>query len=94
MWVSRIYSLFISIALGFSFLALRVVYAAPIVPAATQIVIKKTESQDIKNEDYYFKHVLELALLKSAPRFGQVEIEELPRHLSEKRLQSELRAKK
>jgi len=61
--------------------------------ATSHIVIKKTETQDITKEDYYFKHVLELALVKSQPQYEQTAILELPKELFEKRLQSELMKK-
>ena len=68
-------------------------YTAGTLPALadeTRITIKKTASQDIKNEDYYFKRVLELALRKTANVYGKAVIDELQHDISEKRLQSQL----
>jgi hypothetical protein len=62
----------------------------PILASETRITIKKTESQDIKNEDYYFKRVLELALRKTANVYGKASVGELQEDISEKRLQSQL----
>ncbi len=75
-------------------LACACAWADPSLATGTSVVIKQTESNDIKNEDYYFRRVLELALTKSSPRYGACAIEELPSSLSEKRLQSELLAKR
>lgn len=60
----------------------------------TRIVIKRTESQDIKNEDYYFKRLIELALAKTAHVYGEASLVELPNDVSEKRLESELVGKR
>lgn len=58
--------------------------------ATPYIVIRKTESYDVKSEGYYFKRLLELALVKSQAQYGKAEIAELPKYVFEKRLRSEL----
>lgn len=62
--------------------------------APGQIVISQSASHDINHEDYYFTHLLTLALAKTERQYGKVELVEFPERRTDKRLRSEIMAKK
>lgn len=86
--VSRAFIFVCSLFLGCSSAAAEQVYAAP-----AQIVISQMASHDINHEDYYFTHLLMLALAKTESQYGKVSLVELSNRKTDKRLQSELLAK-
>lgn len=58
--------------------------------AVGDIVIRQSHTTDIVNEDYYFYHLLALALHKTDAQWGIARIKQLPYRLEDKRLRSSL----
>lgn len=67
--------------------------ASHCIAAAQQIVISQTASHDINHEDYYFTHLLKLALTKTENTHGKIAVTELAYRNTDKRLRAELLAK-
>ncbi|GGY66789.1 hypothetical protein GCM10011613_08510 [Cellvibrio zantedeschiae] len=86
--VSRTFVLVSKIIAGCLLVVSGAVCAAP-----QQLIISLTASHDINHEDYYFTHLLTLALAKTERQYGKIEISELPVRTVDKRLRSELIAK-
>lgn len=55
-----------------------------------RVVIRQSNMTDIKNEDYYFYHLLELALSKTDTAPTKTTIKQLPYRLEDKRLRTEM----
>lgn len=55
-----------------------------------EVVIRQSLTSDINNEDYYFYRLLQLALDKTATKWGKAQIKMLPYRLEDKRLRTEL----
>ncbi len=58
-----------------------------------QITISQTASNDINHEDYYFTHLLNLALTKTELQYGKLNLVEQPNRKVDKRLRAELLAR-
>ena len=54
------------------------------------VVIRQSNIEDIKNEDYYFYHLLELVLSKTDIAPQKTTIKQLPYRLEDKRLRTEM----
>lgn len=57
---------------------------------ADTVVIRQSNMTDIKNEDYYFYHLLSLALSKTDSDQHKTTIKQLPYRLEDKRLRTEM----
>lgn len=57
---------------------------------ADKVVIRQSNIADIKNEDYYFYHLLELVLSKTDTPTQKTTIKQLPYRLEDKRLRTEM----
>lgn len=58
--------------------------------ATNTVVIRQSNMADIKNEDYYFYHLLELVLSKTDTTPEKTTIKQLPYRLEDKRLRTEM----